>query len=214
MLGKNLADINFAPVRSIAFDLFNTLVYISEPQEAHKELFASLSLSKDERKEVKNTLLTKDTTDLFLAFPVQHHKRLAALTEGFNHKVRNEVKSTVLYQDSMSTLKALSKKYPLHLISNLATPYKEIVKQLEIEQYFSSVLFSCDLGVAKPNKDIFQLLGKPSKDILMIGDSYHSDFVGSQNAGLQSILLRRNRTSLPHPMPSVDSLLSLVDLLA
>lgn len=210
---KNLADINFSSIRSIAFDLFNTLVYIDKPLKPYKELFAALSLTEEQQKASRTILLTQDTSTIYSAFPVQHHKKLDLLIENFNQEVQAEVKSTALYSDSKEVLKKLSQKYSIHLVSNLATPYKDVVKQLEIEHYFRSILFSCDLGVSKPDKEIFQLLGNSSKEILMVGDSYHSDFLGGQNAGLQSILIRRNKNSPTRPIPTIDSLLQLIDLL-
>ena len=194
---------NYKNIEAIAFDLFNTLVYVDSPTRPYKWLFDILSLSEQERQNVKKRILTNNTTKITSGFPRKYCDALNPLNAEFKKRVDTEVNSAKLYPDTMSVLNILSSALPLYLISNLATPYKEVVYKLGIDKYFTSILFSCDRKVAKPSPKIFSQLKEvtrlPSSKILMVGDSYTSDYLGSQNAGLKSILIKRTFSSSDQP---------------
>jgi len=211
MQDKQLSKAHFTSVKVIAFDLFDTLVYISCPTHPYKELFNTLSLTIEQRKEIRHLLLTTDTKDVLSAFPVEAHPHLTPLIKNFYKKNQQEVNSTILFEDSLAALEYLQDRYTLYLISNLATQYKDVVRHLNLEKYFKDILFSCDLGVAKPNKEIFDLLKYPREEILMVGNSYRSDYLGALMAGLKAVLLERN-TNVSEDRDSVLSINSLAEL--
>ena len=87
------------------------------------------------------------------------------------------------------------KKYPLTIISNgfVEVQYKKL-RSSGIEHYFKHVVLSEAAQALKPDKRIFeyamQLIGASSADeCVMIGDSYHADIVGAQNAGIDQVYL-------------------------
>lgn len=81
---------------------------------------------------------------------------------------------------------AQQKNITLCIGSNLATPYTRIVtdKLGEVTHH----AFSCEMGVMKPQKEFFwqccEMMKAKPENTIMIGNSYTSDILGAQNAGL------------------------------
>ena len=73
----------------------------------------------------------------------------------------------------------------------------KVLSEHELSSYFSFEIYSDELGLAKPNSEIFQILYekvnqiKPvdKQKIIHIGDNQIADYNGAKNAGLQAHLL-------------------------
>lgn len=73
----------------------------------------------------------------------------------------------------------------------------KVLNEYELSSYFSFEIYSDELGLAKPNSEIFQILYekinqiKPvdKQKIIHIGDNQIADYNGAKNAGLQAHLL-------------------------
>jgi HAD hydrolase, family IA, variant 1 len=73
----------------------------------------------------------------------------------------------------------------------------KVLSGYELSSYFSFEIYSDELGLAKPNSEIFQILYekinqiKPvdKQKIIHIGDNQIADYNGAKNAGLQAHLL-------------------------
>lgn len=97
-----------------------------------------------------------------------------------------------LFPQAHNTLKYLTGKYELHLISNGFSESTEIkITNTNLAQYFSTVVISERVGFNKPNKAIFEFALKgacASKDeSVMIGDSLEADIRGALNFGMSAI---------------------------
>ncbi len=83
----------------------------------------------------------------------------------------------------------------LGLISNLAAPYKEPFYRHNLAAYFDATLFSCDVGVRKPEPEIYLRMAKALSispaSAVMVGDSRRSDYEGAKAVGMEAVLLRR-----------------------
>ena len=85
-----------------------------------------------------------------------------------------------------------TKNYPMYIVSN---GFKEVqnekIKTSNIDQYFTKVYLSEDIGYQKPNRKIFDAilcdLRANAAECLMIGDDYAVDVVGAMNAGIDQI---------------------------
>ncbi len=101
-----------------------------------------------------------------------------------------------LYDDVLPCLRSVS-HYPLGVISNWdGEQQREKLNRLGIHSFFSSVVFSGDIGIAKPNREIFErsaqeLQVSPDK-LLFVGDNLEVDAMGATNAGLHGVWLNRN----------------------
>ena len=108
-----------------------------------------------------------------------------------------------------------NKNYIIGIISNSPPTKQNQLKDLEIDSYVDSALFSFECGYRKPSKEIYDIFLKRFSilptETLMIGDSLKNDVVGAQSAGLDAILLDRDNTIDYHP--KIKNLLELKEIL-
>lgn len=84
----------------------------------------------------------------------------------------------------------------LGVLSNFDTRLYPVLEALNLQQFFSSVTISTEVGAAKPEAEIFDVgLAKhdcPADAAWHIGDSFKEDYQGAKAAGLRAIWLNRN----------------------
>jgi len=108
-----------------------------------------------------------------------------------------DLKYVMLKYSVKETLKKLQNmSFRMGIISNSSYSYDHILnilKQLEIDDYFNAVLVSSKEKICKPNLDIFKkalkLLGISSKEAVFIGNDPQVDIEGAKRAGIRSILI-------------------------
>lgn len=175
-------------MKAIIFDLFGTLIYTSVKNNPYLNLFNSLGLTKNEKSYWIDRVLTKNYGYLQ---EIAHDINKNIHTSEFEKQIKEEIESTHLFDDTIQVLDRLSGKYDLYLLSNLSTPYKECLYNLEIDKYFKKVFFSCDIGYRKPDPKSFQCIidysGLHPNQMVMIGDSQISDYNGALNCGIRAI---------------------------
>ena len=196
-------------VEIIVFDLYNTLIKIKE--KGSESYFRAIF------NQIKNELnlspsiffeqvLTTNLDDLIKRWPRSFEHAI----RDNKHLLQQEIKSVEKFEETQEVLLNLSKMYPLFLISNLATPYKQGYYDSDIDQYFEKAIFSCDVGLKKPNKDIFKIIenetGKSNDQILMIGDSTQADIEGPRRLNWNTILINRSRNRYDKHFHQISSL--------
>lgn len=85
--------------------------------------------------------------------------------------------------------------YLLAIVSNTGMTsgitFREYLKKLGINEYFHTMIFSDEVGVAKPSTSIFELALKDMKveasNVVHIGDDQKNDVAGAKLAGMQTI---------------------------
>ena len=99
-------------------------------------------------------------------------------------------------------------KVEVALITNGPTAHQwRKLTQLGLERWVAKekMIISSEVGVAKPDPRIFQLVearcGVSADELLYIGDAYENDVIGAKNAGWQVIWLNR-RLHEPAEQPS------------
>jgi putative hydrolase of the HAD superfamily len=180
-------------IKTIVFDLYNTLIEIRKPNHFFLKLFKASQdgfdmdvstylhlVMKNDVEELKNSLPTE--------FSALYNEKLPSLIE--------EINSIVVYPGTMDVLKDLKQDFRIFLISNLATPYKKPVFSNNLDLYFEKMIFSCDCGLLKPSKEIFKEVEKITKnkpsEILMVGDSFKSDIIGAKNMKWNYLKINRH----------------------
>lgn len=105
-----------------------------------------------------------------------------------------------IYPDVLPTLKILSKKYILGIISDADSEILKLeLSKFKLAPYFAHFSISSDVHAYKPAKEIFLHALKSAKvsanDTVYVGDMLE-DIIGAKNIKMKSILLNRlNRDS-------------------
>jgi len=201
-------------LKAISFDLWFTLIWDDSSLEEYYRV--------SKIKAIKDTLKELSFEDIEKAFkgvrgnrgedlpPTNFEGWIKSLLDNLGYKADENLIKDLALKVSFSGFDKLpylnpeakevlsyfkSEGYKIALISNVnrySIAYKELLRKLEILDYFDSLIFSSDLGFAKPDKEIFYEALKELKvkkeEMVHIGDSYYHDVLGANNAGIKAIL--------------------------
>lgn len=207
----NHGEVSSMKLRAVIFDLFGTLAFIHNKVHPYSELLRALDVSQERRGQLKAEILTTPAWNWRDAG--EGAGRIDA--EQFLRGVQREVDSSMLYPETAVVLSELRRRgYVLGCISNLAWPYKEVVKRLGLDCKLDFFIFSCDAGLRKPQPEIYALAseqaGIPLGEMLMVGDNPVCDVAGPKASGMQSLQLQRGREKDRQGLKSLSELLGIV----
>lgn len=140
---------------------------------------------------------------------------------GFSKAAPYRHELETLYPDAPAVLRALSEKYPLGVIANQAEGLFERLRDFGIDQFFSYVVSSWDVGVSKPDRRIFEyalrLAACAPGEAVMIGDRLDNDIAPAKALGMKTVRIKQGFGSLQTPLPeesdcTVDSLSELLGI--
>jgi putative hydrolase of the HAD superfamily len=128
--------------------------------------------------------------DLFIELSIETDYTIDEISNIYMHSSKNYWRSYPNVIDILEIL--LDQNYRLGIITNGFTDVqKRKIDHLGINHYFSSIVMSDDLSIAKPDKRIFhhslKELEAEADEAVYIGDDYQTDVIGSANAGLNAI---------------------------
>jgi putative hydrolase of the HAD superfamily len=182
-------------IKAIIFDLYGTLIY-NNNMNIYSKIIKNLSTSKENIKKLRKIALTENFNTL-----EEYIKRINPQSKkelgDYKKKLKQEINSTKIYPETISTLDFLyEQKIKLGLISNLSSPYKKPFFTLCLERYFDVVVFSCDVGYKKPDKEIYENcienLKILPKKTLMVGDNPLLDVkIPKEKIGINALYLNR-----------------------
>ncbi len=96
-----------------------------------------------------------------------------------------------LYQDVLPALEWLSARFPLVAVTNGNAD----LNRVGLGQYFVASIQAREIGVAKPEREIFdvavQRTGVAHARVLHVGDDPHTDVHGAHQAGMQAAWVNR-----------------------
>src|SRR5262249_51659563 len=85
-----------------------------------------------------------------------------------------------------------------------------LLRQLNLERFFQTIVVSCEVGQCKPSAAIFRQAAQKLElrpcEILHIGDSPTFDIAGATAADLQALLLSRDEDPKPGQLNSLLAL--------
>ncbi len=202
----------FDSVDAVVFDVYGTLVEITDKRAPFRRL---LRIGEQQGRPVG----ALDAATLMSA-PLNLHAAAAQLSivlapeqlAQLEADLHSEIASIRLFPDTAPTLQALrARGIKLGLCSNLAADYADPIMQL-LPLQLDAYTWSFEAGAIKPDPAIYQqacaALGCAPERVLMVGDTPAADVDGPRAAGMQSILLDRERRRA-----GADSLPSLAALL-
>ncbi len=112
-----------------------------------------------------------------------------------------------IYPECEEVLRALQSGYELAVVSSFDGRLRMILRQLGILKYFHHVFVSSELGVDKPDPEIFRralkLVGRKGDEVIHIGDDPQRDWEAARAAGLHVIELQRPEMSLRELLPAL-----------
>ena len=228
--------------KAVFFDFFDTLIFWTQPLHvtirkiadryqldldwaAYDEARAIMTQAYQASKPTDNILETMarqiDGCCTFLRKlgVCEHVEQIAWEVLQYEHAMFSRNNAT-LYDDVLPTLDRLQRAgLKMAIVSNWDTPLHNTVEVLGIDRYFEAIVASHDQRVqsAKPDAAIFEhalnVVGASADEVVHVGDSYESDIVGAQSAGLRAILLDRAGTQDGRWGEAIRNLYELSDLL-
>ena len=117
---------------------------------------------------------------------------LSKMDEAF---IQTELDIIIPFNNLNSTLKNLSEKYDLYLLSNNVSTILviEILKKLNVTKYFKQIIVSKDIGYRKPHKLFLDyVIDKTNISVnssVMIGDRLTQDIKMADDFGMQSVFV-------------------------
>ncbi|SDI02346.1 HAD family hydrolase [Paenibacillus naphthalenovorans] len=104
----------------------------------------------------------------------------------------------------------------LGLISNWDLTARKVLEENKLSEYFDHIIVSSEVGVAKPDVEIFkkalQVSGVGPEQSLYVGDNYYDDVIGSSKVGMESCLINRFGNVGIEEIDSVRTISSVADL--
>ena len=118
---------------------------------------------------------------------------------------RNEVE---LYPDVLVELERLSSRFTVVALTN----GNSNLETIGIRHLFHSVVTATDVGVAKPDKRIFDVavgkIGVAPGEILHVGDDPETDIDGARQAGFRTAWINRNGDQWPADVIAPDAIVN------
>ncbi len=121
-----------------------------------------------------------------------------------------------LFADVVPALEALQELgMPMAVLSNFGTHLYDILDRLNLLRFFEFVVVSAEVGLAKPDPRIFDLVAdranRPRQRLLYVGDHVGDDIKGAQEGGFDAVLIDRQNRQLEVLCPRIGNLSELVD---
>ena len=127
--------------------------------------------------------------------------------------LKHRYEDMVLFDDVPSTLEGLKQRYTLGIMSN-GNSYPET---LGVEKYFQFVILAQDVGIEKPDPEIFHLAAEKAgclpDEFLYVGDSQEDDILGAKRAGVKIAWYNRTKAQLHPNIPRPDYEISRLSML-
>ncbi len=124
-------------------------------------------------------------------------------------------------EGAVEVVREVSKHYPVGLISNTGISPGSVLRQVMagagILDSFTSLTFSNEVNLVKPNPQIFLLsaekLGVQVSETLHVGDDYEADVVGANRTGAKGVWLSAGGEKRPAAFAVISELRELQEIL-
>ncbi len=176
---------NLGSIKWLFFDIGSTIV--------------DETLCYDKRYEelVKDTDISKDDfINKVIEFAKQNRDACHTAADFYGLQIPKWHKELeILYPDTQSVLKELSKNYRLGIIANQSLGSQDRLNAWGIGEYFDLVIASAEEGVSKPDLEIFDIALKKAdcqaEDAVMIGDRLDNDIIPAKSLGMNTVWIKQ-----------------------
>ena len=186
--------------RAVIFDLWQTLV--PWPVEGAKRMYDDLAAHFGSEPDRFRELWLSGRRQRELG-PMEPHLRSLAEELGFDGDVAAAVtlrrdwtlEHLVPRPDAVPTVAELRRRgHRLGMISACSEEVPNVWEQTPFAGLFDSTVFSCSVGVSKPDPRIYELareeLGVQAGECLFVGDGANDELPGAEQAGMTALQLR------------------------
>lgn len=116
----------------------------------------------------------------------------------------------IVFPEVEEVLKALQERYQLALLTNGAADMQRAkIAGSRLEPYFKTIVISGEVGIGKPDPQIFRLalapLAAQPAQAVMVGDSLFRDIRGAQQTEIKAIWINRCGINEPEAMIIPDA---------
>ncbi|MEM7558111.1 MAG: HAD family hydrolase [Planctomycetota bacterium] len=180
-------------IEAVIFDLFGTLVHLTRDSRPY---FRLCRQTRSERRiRDSQTIRAETLLDFCRSLQIDPPDDFLQLQQ----ELDADIASIEMFSDSLETLQKVNAAgVRVGLLSNLASPYRSCVKNLGLNQYIDNTVYSCDVGFAKPAREIYEIalqgLDVLPENCLMVGDSLRCDVEGPKAVGMRGLRVDRNAT--------------------
>lgn len=129
------------------------------------------------------------------------------------------INESSLLTGALSLLNFFKDKIPMGILTNgLKEAQRPRLLKTGISHYFEHIIVSDEIGISKPNQEIFELakqtLGNvPSENILLVGDNPFSDIEGAQKFGFKTIWFNSKQKEIPQQIQPNMTVSKLEDII-
>ena len=124
---------------------------------------------------------------------------------------------SIFYPCTEEVLERLAERYRVALISNTMSDQPRLMlEEAGLDRHFEVIVCSRDLGVRKPNPEIFEhvlgRLGIDGEEAVHVGDSVEADMEGAVNSGVTPIWIK-SPGEAPWPGYAISSICELPEFI-
>jgi FMN phosphatase YigB (HAD superfamily) len=189
-------------IRAVLFDVFGTLLDAATDDylSPYSHVLLPLQLDEAERIRAGRLLYT-------MPFPTVGHfaDRLEELFPGRKVPAASREAAAAELQEDLNRIIPVAGATGLlrelrlagvktALISNLASPYEQVIRRHGIDRCVDATVYSFDVGYQKPEREIFDValnrIDAAATEVLMIGDDPINDGEGARSAGLRARIVK------------------------
>lgn len=200
-----------AEIKYVVFDLFGTLVKFGGQHHPFRQL---LKWARENGRQVRaddaRNIMTVNggVTAISSALGIDPPRHMV---EEIERLIKIELSSLTLFTDVIPTLNELTARgIKTGICSNLAQPYGAVIDSLltglDIDRFLSY-----ELGAIKPEPQIFESILNhyhcDASDLLFIGDTLETDYVGPKSVGMSALNLMRFGQIQKHQIASLHETL-------
>jgi putative hydrolase of the HAD superfamily len=185
-------------IRAVVFDLWDTLVDWPVDGWADVQRQAAARLGLDEERFVE---LWRETYEMRQVGPISDAVRALGADEeatGAVLTLRRDFTRTALAPrpGAIDTLAELRRRgLRLGMISVCSEEVAELWNGTPFAGLIDSAVFSCSVGLRKPDPRIYQLcleeLGVEPEEALFVGDGANDELAGAERVGMRAVLIHR-----------------------
>ena len=212
-------------IKVVSFDIGGTLLRCPKKRNLRELLKKSFKINEENFNYAYREHFIKKRVDenVFFELIECSQKYISEIKQIIN-SYYNSIPKGSLFVDVIPVITELNNK-GISLISVSNKSYKNIatLKTYGIERFFSKEFYSCDIGYAKPEYELFKyvqsVIGVEPESILHVGDSLKSDIIGASQMNWKTAYILRqmenikDSTIAEYQISDLFGVLSVVDIL-